>query len=112
MVSQSSSEVNTTFVVAEKDGPRAVESLQNDPYFTQWFEVTSQAVSIIAVVGKAIPNSAIKARIYKALGMKAINSIAVAQSSDGMNVSICIEREQLKEAVVAIYEEFKIRESV
>src|SRR5271157_1003991 len=111
-VSQSSSEVNTTFVVADKDGERAVDALKADPYFNQWFDITSQPVSILAVVGKAIPNSAIKARIYKALGTKGINSIAVAQSSDGMNVSMCVEREQLNDAVVAIYEEFKIRESV
>ena len=112
MVSQSSSEVNTTFVVADKDGERATEALKADPYFAQWFDVTSQPVSILAVVGKAIPNSAIKVKIYNALGKKGINSIAVAQSSDGMNVSICIEREQLQDAVVQIYEEFKIQESI
>ncbi len=108
MVSQSSSEVNTTFVVGDKDGPKAVKALKEDPFFKLYFDVTSDPVAIVAVVGKAIPNSSIKARIYKALGDAKINSIAVAQSSDGMNISMIVKREQLKDAVAKIYEEFKI----
>jgi aspartate kinase len=104
MVAQSSSEVNTTFVVEKSDGPKAVDILKSHPKLQDWFTIQRQDVGIIAVIGDQIHKS--HAKIFNALSKAKIEPMAVAQSSDGLNVSIVIPTERIGEAVQSINDEF------
>jgi aspartate kinase len=106
MVAQSSSEVNTTFAVDAEDGDKAVKILNNDQYIKQWFTVSAQEVAVLAVVGCQIHNSQNKARIFNAFSKVNLEVQAIAQSSDGINISIIVPKDRLKDAVNAINQEF------
>jgi aspartokinase len=108
MVSQSSSEVNTTFVVEGTEGPRAVQILKNDPFFKEWFVVDHATVGIIAVIGSQIHSAVNKVKIFQALAKIKQDVIAIAQASDGINVSLIVPVEKVRETANAINEEFNI----
>ncbi|MHA1730341.1 MAG: aspartate kinase [Promethearchaeota archaeon] len=107
LVSQSSSEVMTSFVVAEKDAETAVSVLSADEFIKTWFEVTVQPAAIIAIVGEHVKTSSTKSRVYEALAREGIDAIASAQSSDGLNVSLVVEKKDLLKAVNSIHEQFR-----
>lgn len=109
MVAQSSSEVNTTFVVDYADGQKAVDLLKADSFFKpEWFQIQLEPVGIIAVIGCQIHDAINKAKIFTALGKLKLEVKGIAQSSDGMNVSIIVASHKIKDAVNAINEEFTI----
>lgn len=108
LVAQSSSEVNTTFVVKEADAEPAMRALTTDEYFDHWFEVSLDHVAILGIIGKRVKDSQTKARVYRALADHDVNIIAMAQASDGLNVSLVVKRADLKVAVRAIHDEFTL----
>ncbi|GAB4319503.1 MAG: aspartate kinase [Promethearchaeota archaeon] len=110
LVAQSSSEVNTTFVVREQDAEKAMAALANDEFFTGWFEASWQPVAILAIVGREVKSARTKAKVYAALAEEGIDPIAVAQSSDGLNTSLVVARDQLARAVQAIHDQFHSHE--
>ncbi|MHA1340061.1 MAG: aspartate kinase [Promethearchaeota archaeon] len=99
LVAQSSSEVNTSFIVEEADGKKAYELIKSDSFFKGWAEVELQDVSIIAITGKGISKSGIQAKIFSALAKENIKTIALSQSSDGLNLSIVLNKEDISKAV-------------
>ncbi|MCP4760443.1 MAG: aspartate kinase, partial [archaeon] len=54
LVAQSSSEINTTFVVERSDGERAYELLKNHEYISKWANIEIKNASILAITGKGI----------------------------------------------------------
>ena len=106
MVAQSSSEVNTTFIVERQDGEKAVRYLQAHPDLQEWFTITEKEVGIIAVIGDEIHKSSSK--IFSALSGEGIDVISMAQSSDDLNVSIVVDSDDVKSAVCAINQEFQM----
>jgi aspartate kinase len=113
MVSQSSSEVNTTFVVDLNDGQRAVNILNEDPFFKKdWFSIRQDPVGIIAVIGCQIHASANKSKIFNALSKIQLDAIAIAQASDGLNLSIIVPCDRVKDAANAINEEFQLDDAI
>ncbi len=108
MVSQSSSEVNTTFVVDLNDGNRAVDIMKKDPFFKDWFTIEQEPVGIIAVIGCQIHMSENKSKIFNALSKIHLDAIAIAQASDGLNLSIIVPTDRVKEAANSINEEFQL----
>jgi aspartate kinase len=107
MVAQSSSEVNTTFVVEKEDGKKATEILKNHPQLQDWFNVEMQEVAILAVIGDQVHKSKNKSRVFSALAKINLEAMAVAQSSDGLNISIVVPHGRIQEASNAINEEFR-----
>ncbi len=105
MVAQSSSEINTTFVVEKEVGQKAVDILSKHPDLQEWYSITKKNVGIIAVIGDEIHKS--NSKIFHALGKHNINVIAVAQSSDDLNISIIVSSDNVQEAVCAINREFQ-----
>ncbi|MHC1590518.1 MAG: aspartate kinase, partial [Candidatus Helarchaeales archaeon] len=103
-VSQSSSEINTTFVVDKKDGERAKKILQEDKFFSKWFQISVEDVGLIAIIGEGFNRPGILGRIFSALTSTQI--LAVSQASGGINISILVPKEQLKDAILSIHEEF------
>ena len=47
-------------------------------------------------------------RAFGALGRRAINIIAIAQGSSELSISFAVKSSDVKEAVKAIHEEFKL----
>lgn len=106
LVTQSSSEINTTFIVERAQGDQAVEILQGDPFFQNWFRIQQDIVAIIAIIGKRISDSHTRARIYHALAAQKINPLVAAQSVDALNISLAIRPDQLQLAANCINGEF------
>ena len=104
MVAQSSSEINTTFLVENGDGERALKILKKHEDFKDWFSIEMTLVAIIAVIGDNIRNS--NSKIFTALNKINVEAISIAQSCDGLNISIVVPKERVKEAVSAINAEF------
>ena len=107
MVTQSSSEVNTTFVVEAKDGQKSLQLFQDDSYFAKWFKFEKLRVGMIAVVGTKIKLSKNKILVFQALDKIGIHAISVAQSSDGINLTLLVPSEKTQIVINAINEEFR-----
>jgi aspartate kinase len=106
MVSQSSSEINTTFTVSKKDGIRAKEIIENSKFFAKWFTVNVKDVGMMAIIGLNLANVLITSRIFNALSKREIPIYALAQGSNGLNISILIPPDKLVDAVNLIHSEF------
>jgi len=107
MVAQASSEVNTTFTVDKNDGKKAYELLLEDNFFKGWAEIQLQEVSIIAITGKGVSKAHIQSKIFEALAKENIKTIALSQSSDGLNLSVVLKTDDIKKAVNALNENLK-----
>ncbi len=106
LISQSSSEVNTTFVVDKKECERATKIIKNDDFFRKWFEVKSEIVAEIAIIGEGLGNPGILGKVFSALGEKKIEVLAISQASGGLNISILVPKAQLKNTINAIHQCF------
>ncbi|MBD3352248.1 MAG: aspartate kinase [Candidatus Lokiarchaeota archaeon] len=102
LVAQSSSEINTTFIVEKKDGAEALRLIKENPFFKGWADAQVQYVSILAVTGKGINKTSVQSKIFESLSTKDIDIIAMAQSSDGLNLSMVLEQKDIKDAVSVI----------
>ncbi len=112
VVTQSSSEINTSFIISKTDGPEAIKILKSNPNFEEWFKIKMELVGIVAIIGKDIANSKNQMKIYQALSKLEINPIAVAQASDALNISIVVRLNDVKPAANAINEIFIKPQSV
>lgn len=103
LVSQSSSEINTTFCTAEAEGKKAVDLLKNAPGFKEWFEFGyDEKVVVLGVIGM-VNKPGVKNRIFQTLDEINIDVLAVAQSTDSLNISIVIKQDRASEAIRAIH---------
>jgi len=106
MVSQSSSEINTTFVVDKKDCKKAVKVIRNSDFFRRWFIVKSKIVAEIAIIGEDLGLPGILGKIFSALGSNEIEILAISQASGGLNITILVKKEFLEKSIKAIHECF------
>ncbi len=114
MISQSSSENNITLVIDSVDKERAVEAIKRSTFFgSHWIKVhVEDDIGLLSVVGAGMKNTpGIAARVCSALGKRGINIRAIAQGSSELNITLVVSRKELKEAVKAIHEEFKLSEA-
>lgn len=113
MISQSSSENNITLVIDLADKDKAVEAIRRSNFFgSRWIKIhVEDDVGLVSVVGAGMKNTpGIAARVCSALGRRGINIRAIAQGSSELNITLVISRKDLKEAVKAIHDEFKLSE--
>ncbi|MHA1291877.1 MAG: aspartate kinase [Promethearchaeota archaeon] len=103
LVSQSASEISTSFVVKENDAEKAIQALSASLYFKEFFEIKSEKVAIINITGTKILENKTKAMIFEALDKKNINVKALSQSSDELNISLVIEKKYLIDAIKIIH---------
>jgi len=103
-VSQSSSEINTTFVVDKKNGENAMRLLKEDTFFSKWFQISVEDVGLIAIIGEGFNQPGILGRVFSALTN--IQILAISQASGGINISILVPKKDLTAAILAIHEEF------
>ncbi|MFX1259684.1 MAG: aspartate kinase [Promethearchaeota archaeon] len=103
LVSQSASEISTSYVVNEKDAEIAMNALKNSYYFSDFFKIKSENVSIINITGSKVLENKTKALIFRALDKKKIHVKALSQSSEEVNFSLVVERKDLIDAIKIIH---------
>ncbi len=112
LVSQASSENNTTFAVRNADADLAVKVL-NDEFATE-IEMGEMSpahaerdLATVAIVGENMKNTpGIAGRLFGTLGRSGINIIACAQGAQEKNISFVIEHSSLRKALNAIHDSF------
>lgn len=72
---------------------------------------TEENLALISTVGKSMSDSpGVAGKLFKALGDKYINIRMIAQSSDEINITIAVKKEDFQETIRTIYEAFVTKE--
>jgi len=116
LVSQASSENNTSIGVKDEDGPHAVEVL-NDEFAKEiatgaMFPMRLQSgLATIAVVGENMKQTpGVSGKLFGALGRSGISVIACAQGASETNISFVVEGESLRKALNVLHDSFFLSE--
>ena len=117
LVSQASSEHNTSFAVRNADADKAVEVLNeefaNELSTGDISEIKAeQNLATVAVVGENMKNTpGIAGKLFNTLGRNGINVIACAQGASETNISFVIELAYLRKALNVIHDSFFLSET-
>ncbi|HEX8137000.1 MAG TPA: aspartate kinase [Pyrinomonadaceae bacterium] len=115
LISQSSSGDDICLIVNSTDAGPTVEALRRafelDLAHQQIEHITvDPEIAIVAVVGDKMRGTpGIAGRTFSALGRRGVNIIAIAQGSSEYNVSFVVERTLMREAVLAVHNEFGLQ---
>ena len=116
MVSQASSENNTTFAVRNEDADRAVEALNKEFSLErsqgEINDVTAEkGLATVAIVGEDMKRTpGIAGRLFGTLGRAGISVIACAQGASETNISFVIQSDVLRKALNSIHDSFFLSE--
>jgi len=105
LVSQSASEISTSFVIKKEDAEKALSALKESLYFSDFFKIKSETIAMINITGSKVLENQPKAMIFNALHEKGINVRAISQSFDELNLSLVINKEDVLTAVRIIHDE-------
>lgn len=105
LVAQSASEISTSFIVKGTEAQKAVDALKSSGYFSDFFEIKFEDVAIINITGFKILENTTKAIIFQALEKKNIHVKALTQSTEELNLSLVIERQDLIDAIKVIHDD-------
>jgi len=117
LVSQASSEHNTSFAVKNADAEKAVEVLNeefaNELSTGDISEIKAeQNLATVAVVGENMKNTpGIAGKLFNILGRNGINVIACAQGASETNISFVIELAYLRKGLNVIHDGFFLSET-
>ncbi len=106
MISQSSSEIDTTFAVNAEDGDDAKQLLSESDFFREWFEIRVAYVGMISIIGTGITNPKNLEILFNTLHKNQIKVLALSMASDGLNITLLIEKANLTKGVQAIHKAF------
>lgn len=112
LVSQASSENNTSFAVKHDDATKAVEVLKNEfgneLAGGQLNNISAENdLATVAIVGENMKNdTGIAGRLFNTLSRNGINIIACAQGASERNMSIVIDNSNLRKALNVIHDSF------
>ncbi len=117
LVSQASSENNTTFAVRNADADLAVRVLRDE--FKEEIAVgeisgieAEKELATVAIVGENMKHTpGIAGKLFNVLGRNGINVIACAQGASETNISFVIARNSLRKALNVIHDSFFLSES-
>lgn len=116
MVSQASSENNTTFAVRNADADLAVEVL-NEEFALERSQgdmndtVAEKELATVAIVGENMKRTpGIAGKLFGTLGSAGISVIACAQGASETNISFVIKLKDLKKALNTIHDSFFLSE--
>ncbi|MCD8041929.1 MAG: bifunctional aspartate kinase/homoserine dehydrogenase I [Tannerellaceae bacterium] len=116
MVSQASSENNTTFAVRNADSELAVkvlnEEFQLERSQGEFNDVTAeQELATVAIVGENMKRTpGIAGKLFGTLGRAGISVIACAQGASETNISFVIKLKYLRKALNSIHDSFFLSE--
>ena len=112
MVSQASSENNTTFAVRNADADLAVQVL-NEEFALERAQgeisdmTAEKDLATVAIVGENMKRTpGIAGKLFGTLGSAGISVIACAQGASETNISFVIKREYLRKALNSIHDSF------
>ncbi len=105
LVAQSASEISTSFIVKENESKKAVEALNKSGYFSDFFEIKSEEVAIINITGFKILENLTKVKIFQALEKRNIRVKAITQSTEELNLSLVIDRNDVIHAIIIIHDD-------
>ncbi|HPN36759.1 MAG TPA: bifunctional aspartate kinase/homoserine dehydrogenase I [Melioribacteraceae bacterium] len=112
LITQASSEHSICFAVLPKFAEKAQEVIRNEFYYelkdglVNDIKIESE-LSIVAVVGENMRSTAgIAGNLFLALGDEKINIVAIAQGSSELNISMVINKTDLKNALNLIHKKF------
>ena len=111
MISQSSSQVNISFIVDRKDVDVALKSLRDEfvRLHVDWDVSCERNVSVIAAVGAGMKGTpGVAARVFSAMGGNGINVLTIAQGSSELNISFAVDEKDAVRAVRALHSEFQL----
>lgn len=116
LVSQASSEHNTTFAVKNSDADLAVKVLQEE--FSNEIaigEITNidaeKDLATVAVVGENMKHTpGIAGKLFNTLGRSGINVIACAQGASETNISFVVDFKSLRKTLNVIHDSFFLSE--
>lgn len=109
LITQASSEHSICFAVLPQQGDKSKKLIEEE---FKWEirdgmidEVLIESgMSIIAVVGENMRHTpGISGKVFQALGKNGINIIAIAQGSSELNISLVIQKENLKKAMNVLH---------
>jgi aspartokinase/homoserine dehydrogenase 1 len=116
MVSQASSENNTTFAVRNSDADLAVKVL-NEEFALERAQgevndmIAEKDLATVAIVGENMKGTpGIAGKLFGTLGRAGISVIACAQGASETNISFVIKRESLRKALNSIHDSFFLSE--
>ena len=104
LVSQSASEISTSFVVKEEDCFKAIEALKSNSFFAKFFDINFENIAIINITGVNVLENRIKTRIFEILDKNNIQVRALSQSFDEINISLVVNRKKLIDAIKLIHD--------
>ena len=117
LVSQASSENNTSFAVRNADADLAVSVLKDEfAVELQSGEITDIVpepnLATVAIVGENMKHSTgIAGKLFNTLGRNGINVIACAQGASETNISFVIDLKNLRKALNVIHDSFFLSET-
>lgn len=117
LVSQASSENNTTFAVRNADADVAVRVLREEFKGEMAVgEISSieaeKELATVAIVGENMKHTpGIAGKLFNVLGRNGINVIACAQGASETNISFVIARDSLRKALNVIHDSFFLSDS-
>lgn len=112
LVSQASSEHNTTFAVKNCDADLSVKVLQDEfageMAIGEITNITAEKnLATVAVVGENMKHTpGIAGKLFNTLGRSGINVIACAQGASETNISFVVNRDSLRKALNVIHDSF------
>ncbi|MDR1407275.1 MAG: bifunctional aspartate kinase/homoserine dehydrogenase I [Tannerella sp.] len=116
MVSQASSENNTTIAVKNEDADLAVRML-NEEFALERSQgevndvVAEKDLATVAIVGENMKRTpGIAGKLFGTLGRAGISVIACAQGASETNISFVIKRDSLRKALNSIHDSFFLSE--
>ncbi len=116
MVSQASSENNTTFAVCNADADMAVQML-NEEFALERQQgeindmIAEKDLATVAIVGENMKRTpGIAGKLFGTLGRAGISVIACAQGASETNISFVIKLEYLRKALNSIHDSFFLSE--
>ena len=118
LISQSSSENDICLIVDSAEATQTLKALRSafatDLVHHDVEHITINSdIAIVAVVGEKMRGTpGIAGRTFSALGKSGINIIAIAQGSSEYNVSFVVAADEMRAAVNAVHDEFKLHERV
>ena len=116
MVSQASSENNTTFAVRNADADLAVQVLNNEFAMERTQgdmndTVPEKDLATVAIVGENMKRTpGIAGKLFGTLGRAGISVIACAQGASETNISFVIKHKYLRKALNSIHDSFFLSE--
>jgi aspartate kinase len=114
LISQSSSQNDICFIVASADAQRTVEALRQqfaqDLAHEKVEHITLDPdIAIVAVVGENMRGTVgMAGRTFSVMGREGVNIIAIAQGSSETNISFVVDQKDMKRALHALHQEFRL----